>query len=312
MSTTEGTNKPIKEGDYGYNKKADADFQAAVDQHVLTHNISGHMSPGLMAVTTDAMLTDDLKVPIFFTPDYLNAIPPATMEELFNLQLAKHGQTTESFFRAVGIDPHTQEVGEGLLKADKTRAIAAMREFLLAMGFDVDNEPHMKGTPERVYKLYRNELFRGMYEKAPNITTFESANGEKFYDQMIFSGNLTVRSTCSHHMLPISGTAHIGLILDENSNLPGLSKYARILHHYASMPQVQERLTDQVAAHLMEEINPRGVGVMIVARHFCMCHRGVHEKDSDMVTTALLGCFRDVPSIHAEFLQTIAISTQRS
>ena len=201
-------------------------------------------------------------------------------------------------------DAHAQEVGMSNMVADKPRAVAAFREFLLALGFDVDNDPHMRGTPERVFKLYRNELFRGMYEQAPNITTFD-ANGKQ-YDQMIYSGALTVRSTCSHHMLPIAGTAHIAIIPGEGKPLPGLSKYARVLHHYASMPQVQERLTEQVANHLETALEPKGVGVFIRAKHFCMCHRGVHEKDSQMITTELRGVFM-AESVKNEFLTTINI-----
>lgn len=184
------------------------------------------------------------------------------------------------------------------------KAAEHFKAFLQALGFDPDNDPHMVGTPARVVKLYRNELFRGLYEDAPRITQFDA--DEEFYDAMIYSGRISIRSTCSHHFLPIVGEAYIGILLNEDSPLPGLSKYARIAHHYASMPQVQERMTQQIANHLNDTLKPKGVGVLIRAKHFCQCHRGVHEPNAMMATDALRGVFKTVPAVRAEFMQNIA------
>lgn len=192
-----------------------------------------------------------------------------------------------------------------LSKANLAAAEDHFHNFLRSLGFNPEHDPHMKGTPARVVKLYTQELFAGIYNKPPGITIFEG--DETFYDQMIFSGQISVRSTCSHHMLPIVGHAHVGILLNENSPLPGLSKYSRIVHHFAAMPQVQERLTDQVADYLQTELEPKGVGVMIRAKHFCQCHRGVQEENSHMITTALRGVFMQ-PHVKQEFLATIALN----
>jgi GTP cyclohydrolase I len=194
-----------------------------------------------------------------------------------------------------------------LLPENLEAAEKHFKKFLIELGFDPDNDPHMKDTPKRVVKLYTQELFKGEYNEPPEITTFGRRN--EYYDQMIFSGPINVRSTCSHHFLPIVGHAFVGILLHEESPLPGLSKYARVVHHFASMPQVQERLTKQVAGFLQEKLKPQGVGVLVRAKHFCQCHRGVHENDALMVTTELTGLFKS-PSLKDEFLQTIRLCDQ--
>lgn len=195
-------------------------------------------------------------------------------------------------------------------KIDKGQAIAAFNIFLESLGFEPEKDPHMAGTAERVFKLYRNELFRGMYEAPPSITQFESTDDDQqFYDQMIYSGPITVRSTCSHHFLPIVGEAHVGIILQPDSPLPGLSKYARIVHYFASRPQVQERLTQDICSFLNKTLKPAGVGIVIRAKHFCQCHRGVHENDAQMITSDLRGNFR-VPAVRNEFLHYVDMNTR--
>jgi len=190
---------------------------------------------------------------------------------------------------------------------NRQEAAEHFKKFLECLGFDPDSNIHMKGTPDRVVKLYVDELFKGEYNEPPEITVFGDNN--EYYDQMIFSGPINVRSTCSHHFLPIVGHAFIGILLNQESPLPGLSKYARVVHHFASMPQVQERMTKQIADFLQEKLHPQGVGVLVRAKHFCQCHRGVHENDALMVTTELTGLFKS-PSLKDEFLQTIRLCEQ--
>lgn len=209
------------------------------------------------------------------------------------------------------------------MKSNKLAAEQNIKDFLENLGFDPENDPHMRDTPKRVVKLFTEELFKGCYEEPPNITVFDTGNGgqeEDFvteqidtnYGQMIFSGPIKVRSTCSHHLLPIDGYAYVAILLNNNGRtvLPGLSKYARIVHHFASQPQVQERLTEQVANHLEETLDLLGVGVCVQAKHFCMCHRGVHEPDSDMITTELRGVFRE-ERVRLEFFQYINMTKWR-
>lgn len=188
-------------------------------------------------------------------------------------------------------------------------AEACFNGFLECMGFDTKNDPHMRGTAKRVVKMFRQEVFVGLFDPPPAITTFatEDDDTHELYDQMIYSGSITVRSMCSHHMLPISGTAHVGILLNDESPLPGLSKYARIVHHFAARPQTQERLTQQIAHHLDSSLKPKGVGVLIRAQHFCQCHRGVREPYSPMITHGLRGVFKTAPAVKDEFLQLIAL-----
>lgn len=196
-----------------------------------------------------------------------------------------------------------------LSKLDAAKAEAAFQAFLEAMGFDVLGSPHMRGTPARVVKMYTKELFHGCYTEPPVITSFD-VDGHEFYDELIYSGPLTVRSTCSHHMLPIVGEAHVGLILSPDSPLPGLSKYGRVVDYFASMPQVQERMTKQIADHLFDTLRPRGLGVCIRAKHMCQCHRGTRQSDSQMITSALRGVFKQA-EVRAEFMNLIQINQNK-
>lgn len=189
-----------------------------------------------------------------------------------------------------------------------------MDGFIRALGFDPDTDPHFKGTPKRVTKMYIEELFAGSYNEPPHITSFDdpdiaTLSGDAEYSGgLIYSGPLRVRSTCSHHLLPITGEAHVALILQEDANLlPGLSKYGRIVDYYSSRPQVQERLTQQIANHLSSRLRVKGLGVMVRAKHMCQCHRGMQQADAYMITTALRGIFK-LPEVRAEFMSTIEIN----
>ncbi len=185
------------------------------------------------------------------------------------------------------------------------RAAVHYKRFLEELGFDL-RDPNMAETPKRVAKMYLMELFRGTWEQPPVITTFEIPEKDRpVGDEMLISGPLTVKSTCAHHMMPITGKAWIGLFLGKSpKGLPGLSKYKRVLDWYARRPQLQEQLTIQVRDHLVKELEidqeHGGVMVVIKAEHGCMTCRGVNEHDSEMVTSALYGRFFN-PTIRQEF-----------
>jgi GTP cyclohydrolase I len=157
-------------------------------------------------------------------------------------------------------------------------------------------DPNLTGTPERVAKMYF-EMVHGLVEGAePKITTFPN---EENYQAMVMERDVPFYSMCAHHLVPFYGHAHIGYI--PNRRIVGLSKLPRILEFYAKRPQIQERLTEQVADYLWNELQPLGAMVVIEARHLCVEMRGVKKAGALTVTSAIRGCFED-RKVRGEFL----------
>lgn len=154
----------------------------------------------------------------------------------------------------------------------------------------------LRDTPRRVVKAFR-EMTAGLYKTPAEVlgTTFSETS-----DQMVVVRGIRFSSLCEHHLLPFSGTATVGYI--PSGRVVGLSKIPRMVEIFAKRPQVQERLTNQIAAAMMEYLNPAGVGVVISARHSCMGCRGAVQPDAEMVTSAMLGCVRDNAAARAELL----------
>jgi GTP cyclohydrolase I len=182
---------------------------------------------------------------------------------------------------------------------DRPRAEAAVRELLLAIGEDPDREG-LRETPSRVARAYE-EIFRGMALEPRDVltTTFELD-----HDELVLVRDIEVYSTCEHHLLPFHGVAHVGYIPGEHGRVTGLSKLARLVDVYARRPQLQERLTTQVAEALEEGLNPRGVVVVIDCEHLCMSMRGVRKPGSRTITSAVRGQLRD-PATRAEAMSLI-------
>jgi GTP cyclohydrolase I len=183
-------------------------------------------------------------------------------------------------------------------QVDLSRIEAAVREILLAVGENPDREG-LKETPARVARMYR-ELFRGLH-------TDPSIHLKKFftekYDEMVLVKDIAFNSMCEHHMLPFMGKAHIGYI--PNGKVVGLSKLARVVEEISHRPQVQERMTEQIANLLVEELNVKGVAVVIEAAHTCMSIRGVRKPESVCVTSAMKGTFRSNLSSRSEVMTLI-------
>lgn len=181
---------------------------------------------------------------------------------------------------------------------DQPRIEAAVREILLAVGEDPDRDG-LQETPARVARMYA-EVFAGLHTD-PRLhlkKTFEQK-----YDEMVLVRGIRFDSTCEHHLLPFMGQAHIGYL--PSGRIVGLSKLARVVEVLARRPQVQERMTEELADLLMEELRPRGVGVVLQATHSCMTIRGIRKPDSMCVTSAMRGAFRDHPATRAELLSLI-------
>ncbi|WP_256356073.1 GTP cyclohydrolase I FolE [Streptomyces sp. PKU-EA00015] len=175
---------------------------------------------------------------------------------------------------------------------DLTAAELAAAQFLQALGIDTDSES-LRGTPGRMARAYA-ELFS---PRPFDLTTFPNDEG---YDELVLARSIPLRSVCEHHLLPFVGTAHIGYL--PGHRILGLSKLARVLEHFACRPQVQERLTKQVADWLQAHLEPKGVGVVIQAEHTCMTLRGVQATGTTTMTSTLLGLLRSDARSRSEFL----------
>jgi GTP cyclohydrolase IA len=183
---------------------------------------------------------------------------------------------------------------------DHARAEAAVRELLIAVGEDPDREG-LRDTPARVARAYE-ELFAGLYTDPSTVLekTFDEGHGE-----LVMVKDIPIYSTCEHHLVPFHGVAHIGYIPALDGKVTGLSKLARLVDLYAKRPQVQERLTGQVADAMVDKLNPRGVIVVVDAEHLCMAMRGIRKPGSRTTTSAVRGLFQTSPSSRAEALSLI-------
>ncbi len=183
--------------------------------------------------------------------------------------------------------------------ADLPKIEAAVRSILEAIGEDPDRDG-LKDTPQRVAKSYA-DLCRGLHQSADELLVVSFDIG---YDEMVLVKDIEMFSMCEHHLLPFHGKAHVGYIPGPEGRVTGLSKLARLVEVYARRPQVQERLTTQIADALVDNLNPRGVIVVVEAEHLCMSMRGVHKPGAKTMTSAVRGQLRD-PASRAEAISLI-------
>ncbi|MCK4561000.1 MAG: GTP cyclohydrolase I FolE [Calditrichia bacterium] len=176
---------------------------------------------------------------------------------------------------------------------------AAIRKILQEIGENPERQG-LVDTPKRIEKMYR-ELTRGYRQNPEEV--INSALFDVDYDEMVVVTHINYYSLCEHHMLPFFGAAHVGYI--PKGKVVGLSKIPRIVDMYARRLQVQERMTAQIANILQDQLNPDGVGVVVEGYHMCMSMRGVEKEKAKMITSTLLGSFRDDPSTRSEFLELI-------
>jgi GTP cyclohydrolase I len=177
--------------------------------------------------------------------------------------------------------------------------------ILNILGMDLTDDS-LKGTPKRVAKAYVKEIFGGLNpERRPSASTFEN---KYEYGEMLVEKNITLYSTCEHHLLPIIGKAHIAYI--SNGNVVGLSKMNRIVDYYAKRPQVQERLTLQVIEELQRILKTENVACIIDAKHLCVNSRGISDVASSTVTAEYGGVFKTNETLRKEFLSYIQLETE--
>jgi GTP cyclohydrolase I len=184
---------------------------------------------------------------------------------------------------------------------DAKRVEAAVRELLVGIGEDPDREG-LLSTPARVARAYA-EQFAGIGRDPCSVLTTTFDEG---HDEMVLVKDIEVWSVCEHHLVPFFGCAHVGYIPNEKGEITGLSKIARLVDLYAKRPQVQERLTTQIAEGLESVLSPRGVIVVLECEHLCMSMRGVRKPGAKTVTSAVRGLFRTSTSTRAEAMTLIS------
>jgi len=183
---------------------------------------------------------------------------------------------------------------------DQARAEAAVRELLIAVGEDPER-PGLLDTPARVARSYK-EIFAGLYSEPDDAlnTTFDEGHQE-----LVLVRDIPMFSTCEHHLVSFHGVAHVGYIPGKSGKVTGLSKLARVVDLYAKRPQVQERLTSQIADALMRKLDPRGAIVVIEAEHLCMAMRGIRKPGASTTTSAVRGLLQSSAASRSEALDLI-------
>ncbi len=178
-----------------------------------------------------------------------------------------------------------------------------MQGVLDSMVIDTTHDHNTRATARRVAKMYVNEVFRGRYVAQPAITEFPNA---EHLNELMIVGPITVRSACSHHLCPVIGKIWIGVLPNKNTNVIGLSKYARLVDWIMGRPQIQEEAIIQLADLILDKTRPDGLAVVMEASHFCMSWRGVREMDSKMLNSVMRGAFLTNPELRREFLSLVS------
>jgi len=177
----------------------------------------------------------------------------------------------------------------------------AIGQLLAALAIDTENDHNTRETAARVAKMYVQEVFCGRYAAPPKVTDFPN---DKHLDELYTLGPIAVRSACSHHLVPITGHAWVGVI--PGDRVIGISKFNRLVRHVLSRPQIQEEAVVMVADEIERLIKPLGFAIVIRATHMCMTWRGVRESDTSMTTSVMRGLLREDPKARSEFMQLIA------
>jgi GTP cyclohydrolase IA len=198
-----------------------------------------------------------------------------------------------------------QALEQPLTDAERAAMTAAaaqkLEELFDILRIDYQNDHNTRDTPQRVAKMYVEELLEGRFAAPPKITEFDNAQG---YDQLIVTGPIELRSMCAHHLMPIYGQAYVGILPAADGKIIGLSKYDRIVHYFASRLQIQEELVKQIGQYVMDMTAPRGLAVRVSAVHMCKTQRGVRASHrSRMVNTCYWGEMASDEALKAEFLQ---------
>lgn len=226
---------------------------------------------------------------------------PAPLQRLAPISVS---QRVRERLRSAGIRFHANDniaeyLKDGELEAIEAEVAAKAQEMLRALVIDTDNDHNTRDTARRLAKMFVREVFAGRFQAMPAVTEFP--NAERLNELMIV-GPLRVRSACSHHLCPIMGRVWVGVLPDADSNLIGLSKYARLINWIMRRPQIQEEAVVQIADLLEQRLKPVGIAVVMEADHYCMHWRGVEDDGAKMVNSVMRGRFLEDAALRREFL----------
>ena len=191
-------------------------------------------------------------------------------------------------------------INPGELEQLQLEVASKVRELLKSLVIDIENDHNSQETAERVAKMYLREVFKGRYHKRPTVTDFPNA---KNLDEIYTLGPISVRSACSHHMVPIIGDCWIGI--KPGDKVIGISKFARVADWVFSRPHIQEEAVMILADEIERLCEPRGLAILVKAKHYCMCWRGVKEPNTSMINSIVRGDFRHDPSLKQEFFELV-------
>ncbi len=280
-----------------YVQPQDVVLASAVEQTYLKRSLLGFRRSGRRPLPTSAE-------PAAVPPG--SATAPARRRETCSSRRRTGVQTQPAALHLVrtaaprvgAFDSVSQVVGDRVKDFDRDRARAAVLELLSAFGFD-PSEPGILATPDRVSRAWAEMLSGYQVDTAKLLTTdFDSDH----YDEMILLKGVRFVSTCEHHLMPFEGQAAIAYVPNGNGRVVGLSKLARLVDAHAKRLQIQERMTRDIACELQKATGGAGVAVVLQASHSCMCARGVQKPGSQMITSTMMGCFRDKPEARVEVL----------
>jgi len=191
-------------------------------------------------------------------------------------------------------------INPGELDKLQKEVASKVRDLLKSLVIDIENDHNSQETAERVAKMYLREVFKGRYHKRPTVTDFPNA---KNLDEIYTLGPISVRSACSHHMVPIIGDCWIGIKPGEK--VIGISKFARVADWVFSRPHIQEEAVMILADEIERLCEPKGLAILVKAKHYCMCWRGVKEPNTSMINSIVRGDFRHDPSLKQEFFELV-------
>ena len=191
-------------------------------------------------------------------------------------------------------------INPGELEHLQQEVASKVRDLLKSLVIDIENDHNSQETAERVAKMYLREVFKGRYHKRPTVTDFPNA---KNLDEIYTLGPISVRSACSHHMVPIIGDCWIGI--KPGDKVIGISKFARVADWVFSRPHIQEEAVMILADEIERLCEPKGLAILVKAKHYCMCWRGVKEPNTSMINSIVRGDFRHDPSLKQEFFELV-------
>ncbi len=197
-------------------------------------------------------------------------------------------------------DNISEYINQGELETLEKEVAVRVRDLLKTLLIDIDNDHNTQETAERVSRMYINEVFKGRFYKQPKVTSFPN---DKNLDEIYTVGPITVRSACSHHLVPILGDCWIGIKPGEK--VIGLSKFARVADWVFSRPHIQEEAVMILADEIESLCEPKGLGIIVKAQHYCMKWRGVKEPDTSMINSVVRGDFRHDSSLKQEFFELV-------